>query len=246
LIKQIIKRVLHSTGFDIVRHNPHQPVNLNADTMETAIKRSAKRFPNITTVIDIGASNGSWSLECLKYFPDASYFLVEAQKAHELEMIKNIEGRKNFKYVIAAAGDTEGEVFFDATALWGGVASRTRLDVEKCISVPATTIDIEVRKNNLKGPFLLKLDTHGYEVPIINGAKSTLENTAVVIIEVYNFKLTDIGLRFHEMCIFMEQHSFRCIDIIDILRRPKDDALWQMDFIFIRKDSKEFESNSYE
>ena len=30
------------------------------------------------TIIDIGASNGCWSLECQKVYPDADYFLIRS------------------------------------------------------------------------------------------------------------------------------------------------------------------------
>ncbi len=35
---------------------------------------------------------------------------------------------------------------------------------------PAITIDDAVAHHGLVGPYLLKLDTHGFEVPIIEGA----------------------------------------------------------------------------
>jgi hypothetical protein len=36
------------------------------------------------------------------------------------------------------------------------------------------TIDGLVRRNNLGGPYVLKLDTHGFEVPILEGAHAVL------------------------------------------------------------------------
>jgi len=37
------------------------------------------------------------------------------------------------------------------------------------------------------GPYLIKLDTHGVEIPILNGSAQTLKDTNVLVVEVYNF-----------------------------------------------------------
>ena len=51
---------------------------------------------------------------------------------------------------------------------------------------------------SLPGPHLIKLDTHGYEVPILCGATETLRNTNLLVIETYNFRLIEAA------CFFMK------------------------------------------
>lgn len=108
---------------------------------------------------------------------------------------------------MAAAGNREGKIFFDNIALLGGLAAEKPFD-KNCIEVPVTTIDIEIRKNNLKPPFLIKLDTHGFEVPILEGATDPLAESALLIIEEYNYELTDDSLRHFEMGAFLEKKVF--------------------------------------
>ncbi|MBL7147675.1 MAG: FkbM family methyltransferase [Nanoarchaeota archaeon] len=213
--------------------------------MDEALERAAKLGLNINTVIDIGASDGGWSEIVLKHFPTARYFLIEAQKGHKKGLRKRSK-EKDFEYIISAAGDYEGQVYFDATDLWAGQASKKKLDIKNCIRVPVTTVDIQVKKKQLKGPFLIKTDTHGFEIPILNGAKKSLKNTELLIIEAYNFKIGDCCLRFHEMISFLEEKGFRCIDIVDINRRPIDNILFQMEMFFIKKNRKEFNYRCYD
>jgi hypothetical protein len=68
----------------------------------------------------------------------------------------------------------------------------------------------------------LKFDTHGYELPILKGARQTLNKTSLIIMEAYNFKISDHALRFHEMCAYMECLGFRCFDIADPMLRDYD------------------------
>lgn len=214
-------------------------------SLEGALQRCRDRGVRVGTVIDIGASNGMWTEKCVKFFPDAAYFLVEAQSPHEPFLRRLKEKMPKLDYVMAAAGDKEGEIYFDASHLFGGLASYEPF-AENNITVPVTTIDALVKQHNLQPPFLIKLDTHGFEVPILSGAKETLAQTELLVIEVYNFHVSPGSLLFHEMCTYLEALAFRCVDLCDPLHRPRDQALWQFDLFFMRTDSPVLQSSSYE
>ncbi len=208
------------------------------------LARSQMRDNSIQTVIDIGASDGRWSLVARRYFPQAYYFLIEARKEHEPALCKFKRKYSNIDYKIAAAGDTVGEVYFDASHLFGGIASHTPFE-QNCVSVPVTTVDAEVHTRQLKPPFLLKLDTHGFEVPIFQGAQETLRQTNIIVVETYNFAITKHSLLFYNICVFLEKQGFRCVDMCDPLHRPRDHVLWQIDFCFMPTNHAVFESDSY-
>jgi hypothetical protein len=63
--------------------------------------------------------------------------------------------------------------------------------------------------------------------------------------ECYNFRIAPEALLFYEMCDYLEKRGFRPMDMLDPLHRPYDDALWQMDFVFVRSDRPEFGYNAY-
>jgi Methyltransferase FkbM domain len=107
------------------------------------------------------------------------------------------------------------------------------------------TLDATLKARNLPGPYLLKFDTHGYEVPILSGAAATLAQTEVIIMECYNFRIAPECLTFHEMCGHLAQRSFRCIDLVEPMHRPHDDAFWQMDLVFARDNRPEFSHQGY-
>lgn len=215
-----------------------------AFSMPSAIQRIAEHGIPITSIVDIGASDCKWSVDAMKTFPRAFFLAIEPLRERQdaLETLK--QKHANFDYVLCVAGDKDGEqvTLEVADDLDGSTVDGTG-GIPR--SVPVKTVDAIVLDKAPKGPFLLKLDTHGYEIPILSGAKDTLAKTNVVIMEVYNFKITDHALRFHEMCSHMERLGFRCYDIASPMLRLHDKAFWQMDVFFARSESGIFSYSQY-
>lgn len=244
MLKKLIKKTCSYLNFEIRRISKSPTKGIPPFSMDAALCRCFERGIEIKTIIDVGASDGRWSRMCMDYYPKANYLLIEAQEAHRsgLELFKL--QFNNVDYVIAAAGDREGKIYFDNSDLFGGLASDTPF-VKNCIEVPVITIDKLLSDKQLEGPFLIKLDTHGFEVPILEGAKKALKSSQLLVIEAYNFKLTETSLKYFELCQYLEQLSFSSIEIVDLMLRQKDLAFWQMDIFFIPSERDEFKSNSY-
>jgi FkbM family methyltransferase len=210
--------------------------------MNGGLIRAAHRG-GINTVIDVGASNGGWSEIAREHFPRARFLLVEANGVHEPGLREFKERVPEADYVLAAAGDRVGSLNFDNSSPFGGAAS---IEAQPgTITVAATTIDHEIEKRSLPPPFAIKLDTHGFEVPILEGAKTALRDTNLLIIEVYNFTLCPGALRFFEMCDYLQPLGFSPIDLCDPMYRPSDGAFWQCDMFFVRNDSGAFKNTDY-
>ncbi len=213
-------------------------------TMDGALGRCISRGIKINTVIDVGASNGCWSERCLKQLPNANYLLIEAQEPHKKDLEEFTSKHKSAQFVIAAAGNRQGKIYFDNGGLFAGLASEEPLE-SNCIEVPVTTIDFEVKTRKLSAPYCIKLDTHGFEVPILEGAMETLKQTNLVIIETYNYQLTKDSLKYYQMNEYMESIGFSSIEIADLMLRKKDNSFWQMDTFYIPSNRNEFDYNSY-
>jgi FkbM family methyltransferase len=225
--------------------DPPERVAFHAASTARALHRITGRGLDVKTVIDVGASNGMWSAVAREHLPQARYLLIEAQEYHREALDAYCAGHPEASYVLCAAGDQNGEVFFDDRMPFGGVASKEQTSYARK-SVPMYSIDHLVASGNLPGPYLLKLDTHGFEVPILEGAAQTLTQASLVVIEVYNFRILDRSLLFDEMCAHMRRLGFGVIDISEPLWREKDAAFWQMDLFFVPLDRHEFDSNSYD
>jgi FkbM family methyltransferase len=249
-LKQALQYFLARRGYSLSRSQPAAAIKQawptpGRATMEGVIERIARRNIKINTVIDIGASNGSWSELLLKRYPLAQYLLIEAQPVHEPALRQFCQAWPNTSYILAAAGETSGTIFFNASDPFSGQASYSPYPSHN-IEVSVTTVDREVEKHGRSGPYLLKLDTHGFEVPILKGAADTLRDTAVIVVECYNYKIAHEALYFFEMCAHLKELGFRCIDFADPMWRLYDDTLWQMDLVFVRDNLPEFNYLGYE
>jgi FkbM family methyltransferase len=243
MLRRMISR-FRTSKIDTEQPRTPEWIVFDAASTDRALRRIALRGMQLATVVDVGASNGSWSEICMRQFPNAKYLLIEAQPFHVPELEKFCQRYANARYVLAAAGNKDGSCFFDDGDPFGGLASNAATDACKT-RLPMVRLDTTVRDIGLPGPYLLKLDTHGFELQIIQGAEEMLANTELAIIESYIFRLNDRALVFHELCAEMDKRGFQVIDFSEPLWRQKDMALWQWDLFFVKKTNPVFQSNSY-
>lgn len=218
----------------------------NATTMHEAIKRIVGHKIKLNTVIDVGASDGKWCVDVMSIFnkKNIQYLAIDPLWERE-DALKKIRGKnKNFDYVLCIAGEKNGSKCtisvtddLDGSTVGGGKGEKRDVIIR--------SIDSIVDEKKLKGPFLIKFDTHGFEIPIMNGAENTLKETSLVIMEVYNFKTGDFGKLFYNMCEYMEKYGFRCYDMADPMLRKYDKVFWQVDLFFIKNDNKMFSYSYY-
>ena len=78
--------------------------------LESALVRAVSRGLKVNTVIDVGASDGRWTLIARKFFPDAQFLLIEPNQNHESSLQTLCSEFPNIDYLIAAAGDVSGEI----------------------------------------------------------------------------------------------------------------------------------------
>lgn len=214
----------------------------NELTFEVMLSKLGRRGSKIQTVIDVGASNGRWSKQVMTIFPKASYLLFECDERQRDGITRFSASHPNVHVVMAAASDSNTPIYLHAPTPDSGKVSYTVCS-ESDVVVQTTTLDNEIARLQLPGPYFLKLDTHGFELPILRGAPETLKQVELLQVEVYNFNFgsTDSFLRFPGMCTYLDELGFRPLYLYDLLHRQSDRALFQFDLLFVRKDAPEFD-----
>jgi FkbM family methyltransferase len=242
-MKRLIQSFFNSFGFEIKRKRQAKP---KGSDMALGFRRfSALNLP-VASVIDVGAAAGTWSVGASRFWPAASYLLLEPLAERKEILDSLVSTRSNFMYMPFAAGNEKTTInFMVADDLDGSGIAPSTIDPSSLRSVQVIRLDDAVKEKGLKGPFLVKLDTHGFEVPILEGCNGILNEVSLFIIECYGFQIVDNSLQFWEMCRYMDGLGFRLFDIVDIMHRPKDEAFWQCDAFFISKTNPLFNYNRY-
>ena len=243
VVNSVCGRLFH---FHLHPHflNEAQVARRTDPTLDNALGRLAGHKIEIASLIDVGASTGLWSKAFAHYFPGRHHLLVEANQIYLQTLTELCREKPNWQFAMTAAGGTTGELYFDASDPLSGHLSTAAWN-ENYRPCPVSTIDDLLRTHPVPGPIMIKLDTHGVEIPILTGAMETLRRTNVLVIEAYNFTFGPPAVPFWELCRFLLKLGFRPLDVFDVLYREVDNAFWQFDLLFARSELPLFEDPRY-
>jgi FkbM family methyltransferase len=232
-IKQVVKNLLGACGYELKRKGATR-TNL-ADVLGHLAKLGLK--PG--TVIDVGAASGT--LELYETFPEAAHLVIEPLEEFE-EYLREISKKYKMKVVIAAACDRAGTTIFNVHDVLTGSsmlheAEGPHVDgIQR--TVKAVTIDSLCVDDELKAPFVIKIDVQGGELVVLNGAKVTMKNAELIILEVQLFKFFKYGPEFYDVIDFMKLNGFCVYDIVGHCYRPLDNALSSVDIAFVKEEGQ--------
>jgi FkbM family methyltransferase len=199
-------------------------------TMPAMLDRAAKRM-RPATIVDLGASDGRWAALAREVWPEANLLCIEGNKTHEPALAAFCARTPGAEYALelAAAEVGTASVRYNPTDAFQGIELAGQGDGEIVLT---TTVDHELEERDLPGPYLLKFDTHGHEIPILAGAQVALEQTIGIVMEVYCWPTCVGCLRHWEMTPRLEVLGFRLTDMCDLMRRQCDGRLHEFDAMY--------------
>ena len=189
------------------------------------------------TVIDAGAARGTPPIQ--EAFPDSYFIWFEPLKEFisDLEKLKSkYRGEVHNCALMSSLG--EGTIFKTDDLYGSSVMHRISGTEDKRLdSIKIRTLDAVLEGKDFPMPYMLKVDCQGGDYDVVQGGVATLKKCDLVILEVSFFKFWgDHHPEPLEILNFMDRHGFAIYDILDGLFRPLDNALGQVDFVFVRKD----------
>lgn len=192
------------------------------------------------TVIDVGVGHGTFPL--YEAYPRAKFVLVEPLTEYKTA-IARIAARYDCDVCYKAVGRTPGvqEIEVDTgNPLLSSFASRTHLTRSANRTtrrvVEMTTLDELVRSSGpMQHPILLKIDTEGHELSVLQGARSLLAETEVVIAEVSIAERFKDGYEFEDVIVFMKEHGFHVFTILSIFQSGSELRPRHADIVFMRR-----------
>jgi len=229
-----------AAGAGLEIHRPGYDVGRRRACLRGSLQTASTIGFTPATIIDVGAARGLWSLEVASIWPDASYFMIDALAENSSSLCATANSLANATWRIAAVGATDGMVTFNVHQDLDGSTlyeERERNLVGESRQLLMTTVDSLVRREGLRPPFLLKADVQGAELDVIQGARSTLADVEMVILEVLLFDFFQgRAPQFARTVAEMSARGFVAWDIFGLGYRPYDGALSQADVVFVKHD----------
>jgi len=190
-------------------------------------------FPD--TVLDIGAYHGHWTDSMRQIYKDAEYHLFEAINYSELNRFNN-----NIQVHNILLNDKIEQVkWYQMKNTGDSIFKENTKYFKNCDIIERTSIDLDTyisQKNILQDSknILIKIDCQGAEIPILKGAKSILDRTDFIILEIPFFGQYNEGVpNFLEHIYFMDKIGFVCYDILE--SHYINGFNMQLDILFINK-----------
>jgi FkbM family methyltransferase len=241
--KSATKTLLSAMGYELRKRKVSDTRNSIGDTY--ALLRGLGFQPNV--VIDIGVAYGT--PELYDNFRESFFLLVEALPKFEPDL-KAILTRHRGSYVLAALGTQSGQVSFNVhdDHLEGSSLYKEMMGPAAdghTISVPMLQLDELLREKALNGPYLLKVDVQGAELDVLEGGQAALRESEVVVLEVSMFEFMKGAPQFFDIVSYMKQHGFAAFDIILGWNRPLDNALGQIDIVFVKENGRFRQNHAY-
>jgi FkbM family methyltransferase len=210
--------------------------HLGVPSLHWSLQNLKKKGFTPANVVDIGAYEGGWTKDFLEVYPQANILMIEAQQKKEPILKKVKTNFPNIDYAIAlVSSDDNLEVNF----LENETASHINFNKNEKLKniVKTKSLETILSEKNKPFPNFLKLDVQGHEIEVLKGCTNVLKTVEICLLEVTLIKLGDNDVLFTELNNFMDSKGFQVYDITQFMRRPFDKAMYQMDVLFIKKES---------
>ncbi len=188
-----------------------------------------------SSVIDVGAYHGEWTKMFKKIFPSTHILMVEAQseKTPILDLVCRMFPNEVFRKTALLGQKSGEEVEFVQMETGSSVFEESSPYPRKRLKKTLTSLDALVENYPaFQRIDFLKLDVQGYELEVLKGASTLLQQTEFVLMETSLIPINKGCPLILEVMTFMDSMGFRTMDFCSQVRR-KDGSLWATDLLFV-------------
>ena len=172
--------------------------------------------PHLQSAFDVGANLGLWSRLLAGVNPRCRIEAFEASPETYRHLTENLRDCPSVIPHPLGMGEREGSLEFLDYGPDSGLSSfvsrktTTGLDAQRRIEVPVTTVDAFLAKAGMDAVDFIKIDTEGFEMPILRGMRDTLRARRVRFIQFeYGGTWLDARETLAGACELMAAHGYR-------------------------------------
>lgn len=190
-------------------------------------------------IVDIGANHGTWTRKALEHFPDAYFTLLEPQARLKASIDDLLSSNSKVSFHAVGAGEKEGSFKFtivdrdDSCSFRFSEEEAAKAGFEQ-YDVPVVTLNGLLSNKQLPIPDIIKIDAEGLDINVVKGASHFFGKTEIFMVEAaaMNKVFSNDVLTTMQ---FMDSIGYKLLDITDLNRTLKHNALWLVELVFIVK-----------
>lgn len=233
-IKYRLQILLHKFGWHISRYTP-----LKAEEDVFEIKRALLKDGSTNTILDIGAWIGKTSLKYGETFPNSKIHAFEPFPQSFQKLKETTHSLRNRLVLNELAVSNEvGLATFNSNKIetTNSLLSSTSTDSEHdffrdtvaTIEVATTTLDAYCDEAMVDRINILKMDTQGGELKVLQGAERLLSERRIDLIycEVSFVAMYKDSPLFHDICAFLEKRDYVLHGLYGIVKNEFGQIAW--------------------
>jgi FkbM family methyltransferase len=202
-----------------------------APKMEPGLVALRNRGFDPRVIFDVGAFEGTFCRMARRIWPRSQIVMFEGNQEKE-SVLSSVARQVNAQLKMSLLGPEDGKDV-DFFVMESGSSILEENSPLKRSVVRHTMARLDTVAGGLR-PDFLKLDVQGFELQVLRGADEILQSVEAVMMEVSLIEINKGAPLFAEVVGFMADRGFEVADIIEIHRRPLDQATNQVDLFFVR------------
>jgi len=194
-------------------------------------------------IVDAGAADGRSSLKFAHNFKQSKIIAFEpvsqmcelfkekTQHLSNVILIKKALGNSISKVKVNITKNFESSSILQLNTQYNKNTDFTdELGFQNTETVDLTTLDEELKDHKNIG--LIKIDTQGAELMILQGASQTLKKTKIILLEMNNHDSYKNAAKYYQVDIYLRNSDFRLYDLIPALRNKE--RIYEWDAIYLQ------------
>jgi FkbM family methyltransferase len=196
-----------------------------------------KRGYDPSIIIDVGAAKGNWTKSMLNIYPNAQYYLFDADNSNVLSLKRLSKTNSNVSVKFALLSNKINLYKFFKMGYGSSIYEEKSDHKRKSEIIKSSLLSDELPdeignyNNNM-----MKIDVQGSELLVLEGLGHKLKHFEVIILEVSIQEYNKDAPLIDDIILYMRNNEFKVYDIYDLKRLGGDNSyLLQCDIVFIKK-----------
>lgn len=249
MLQRTLQTVAKANKLNAVLNGP-RPLNNGTDYIDHATLHALRTVHNrpeskFNTLIDLGGASGAWGKHLDRLLDHQLNILFFEPNKMDWEKQMFTWARwdpEKYHVVWKAAWEDNRSItmILPSGSRFIGEVWTEEVKCDRSFTTEAARVDTTVAELQLPGPYFLKMDVHGSEVPALVGCRDIMDQIIGIHVECNFYNITPTARRSADLIHIIERLGFR-LAYLGNITNTRFGLTWEVDALFLRADNPIFE-----